>query len=91
MTAGVGPEEEWPSIFPNSASLHTGSANQKHPLSAMLILYGSRPTCNEHLEGQRGESAYITTKVGCNSNLDAEGRLSCGNHRLITDLKSFFC
>lgn len=38
--------------------------NQEHMLFIVLIQHGIRPICNEHLEGQRGDSAYITAEVG---------------------------
>lgn len=38
--------------------------NQKHTLFTMLIHYGSKHTCNEHLEGQRDVLPYITVIVG---------------------------
>lgn len=51
-------------ILENSAIHHTENKNQKHTLFTMLIYYGSRPICNEHLEGQRDDLPYITAKVG---------------------------
>lgn len=50
--------------FSNSAIRPTENKNQKHTLFAMLILYGSRPICNEHLEGPSDDLSYITAKVG---------------------------
>lgn len=82
--------------FPNSAIRPTENKNQKHTLFAMFILYGSRPICNEHLEGQRDDLSYITAKVGTVSAASRAETLMLKdnipvptNHRLITGLMRF--
>lgn len=45
---------------------------------AVLIYYGSRPMCNEHLEGQRDDLSYITDKVGTVSAAGGAENLKAG-------------
>lgn len=47
-----------------SYTSHRDQESKVNTLFTMLIYYGSKPICSEHLEGQRDDLPYITAKVG---------------------------
>ncbi len=54
----------------------------------MLMYYGSRPICNEHLEEQRDDLSYITARVGTVSAARGEKK-NPGVHVFSTQRKKF--